>query len=104
MIVLVMVCLLSLDCQAGEGVVKQTQELIYAIGNTTTSNGQNAINPFASPPEEVEDTPLISMQDIISKLGMNVYCKYSTKLGKTAIYFWLGCFITVVSQALMALA
>mmetsp|Transcript_46781 Transcript_46781/g.99998 ORF Transcript_46781/g.99998 Transcript_46781/m.99998 type:complete len:270 (+) Transcript_46781:73-882(+) len=105
MIIVVLVCLLTYICHAGEGVVYQTQELIYAIGNTTLETGA-LFSPYGKPATNVSDTPVISTKDMVTHLDMQRYCAdaQGAHLGKAAITFWAGCFITALSQALMAVA
>lgn len=104
MVAFVMVAFLSYLCSMGEGVVYQAQELVYAIGNQTSS-ASSVYNPYGEAPViNATDTPVISTQKIISHLNIESFCTRSKGVGSAHASFWIGCLLTVVSQALMTTA
>jgi len=100
---------LSAICNRGPGVVYLAQELIYTMGNASlSSGGQSTFNPYSKAMPygaHVASSGYLDMDTLSSRIDLMKYCKSSDngKDGSGSLLLW-GCLLSVVSQALMAVA
>lgn len=97
----VLVGFLVFVCHSGEDNVTQMQQLLYAVGNMTSPGGE-VFNPYGA--QDIQDSPVISLEHIVSHLDLARFCGVAQDLDGAVANFWLGCLLTVVSQALMTVA
>jgi len=95
-------------CNRGPGVVYLAQELIYTMGNASAASGGGGFNPYSKAMpygSHVASSDYVDTDAMVSRIDLMKYCKASGngKDGSGSLLLW-GCFLSVVSQALMAIA
>lgn len=104
MVWFVMVDFLTFLCQADAQTLTKAQGLLYGLGNMTTAPQAAGFHPFAA--KHIKDTPFISLKAVAKHLNVVNYCGSGNAphLDSLLFHFWFACLLTVVSQALMAVA
>jgi len=103
-----MTSVLSLDliCHMGSTARFHAQEVIWEIGNFTLT-GKDPFDPYrtgSSAAVKAADTRFVSVARMAQHLELDRFCPHSENLGNQMFTFWLGSIISLVSQALMAIA
>mmetsp|Transcript_44665 Transcript_44665/g.133400 ORF Transcript_44665/g.133400 Transcript_44665/m.133400 type:complete len:247 (-) Transcript_44665:209-949(-) len=101
----VMVDFLAFTCRLGPQTISEAQDVLYGLGNLTHPGGAGAaFHPVGV--KHIKDTHFISLKDMAEQLNIVQLCGSGSAPGLASVvmHFWFACLLTVVSQALMAVA
>mmetsp|Transcript_8859 Transcript_8859/g.20827 ORF Transcript_8859/g.20827 Transcript_8859/m.20827 type:complete len:250 (+) Transcript_8859:100-849(+) len=105
MVWFVMMDFLVFLCSSDQPTLQQAQNLLYDFGNLTDVEHPGLVfHPYGV--KDVRDTPIVSLKALAKHLDLLQFCssEHGGLLDNGSAYFWMGCLLTVVSQALMAIA
>mmetsp|Transcript_4407 Transcript_4407/g.10225 ORF Transcript_4407/g.10225 Transcript_4407/m.10225 type:complete len:269 (+) Transcript_4407:90-896(+) len=100
------VLFLDFVCNLGSTAQFHVQEVIWEIGNFTKT-GQDPFDPYrtgSAREAKAADTKMFSIAKLMQHLELENFCGYSQNLGSSLIVFWVCSLVSLVSQALMAIA
>lgn len=106
LIATVAVFVLDFICRMGSTTVYHAQEVIWEMGNFT-STGKDPFDPYATgnfKEAKAADTPIFSMSKTMQTLDLNTFCPQAEHLSGQMALFWVACVLALVAQALMATA
>ncbi|CAK9056564.1 Hypothetical protein SCF082_LOCUS30478 [Durusdinium trenchii] len=103
-----MTTVLTLDfiCHMGSTTRFHAQEVIWEIGNFTLT-GRDPFDPYYTgsvSESRAADTKIVSVASMMQHLSLERFCPFSENLGQQLFIFWLSSIVSLVSQALMAIA
>lgn len=97
---------LAYICSMGSTTVFHAQEVIWEVGNFTRT-GVDPFDPYRTGNFQVAkaaDTPGISASKTFQHLELAAFCPNGKVLAGAVGVFWMACVLSLVSQALMAIA
>eukprot|EP00931_Biecheleriopsis_adriatica_P017198 TRINITY_DN1240_c5_g1_i1.p1 TRINITY_DN1240_c5_g1~~TRINITY_DN1240_c5_g1_i1.p1 ORF type:complete len:312 (+),score=47.48 TRINITY_DN1240_c5_g1_i1:122-937(+) len=102
----VLVGFLAYVCHFGSTTQFHVQEVIWEIGNFTAT-GVDPFDPYKTgnaTQARSHDTAFISSASIMQHLDLAEFCPLAKDLGGQLMVFWMSAVLSLVSQALMAVA